>query len=169
MLLTAFSRILPRRSWNVFPVKPETLLHWHRRLVARRWTYRHRRPGRPSLGCEVRELVVRLARENPSWGYQRIVGELRKLGVVFSASSVRNILGNAGMGPAPRRDSQSWRSFLRAHGQSILACDFFTVDTVRLHRLYVLVFLCLAAAASSTSRAPASRTRRGCCSRLGTC
>jgi putative transposase len=123
MLLTAFSRMLPRRSWNVFSVKPETLLYWHRRLVARRWSYPHRRPGRPSIGFEVRELVVRLARENPSWGYQRIVGELRKLGVALSASSVRNILGNAGMGPAPRRDSQSWRSFLRAHGQSILACD----------------------------------------------
>jgi putative transposase len=143
MLLTALSRMLPRRSWNVFSVQPETLLHWHRRLVARRWTYPHRRPGRPSIGCEVRELIVRLARENPSWGYQRIVGELRKLGVAVSASSVRNILGKAGMGPAPRRHSQSWRSFLRAHGQSILACDFFTVDTVRLHRLYVLVFLSL--------------------------
>jgi putative transposase len=143
MLLAAFSRRLPRRSWNVFSVQPETLLHWHRRLVARRWTYPHRRPGRPPIGCEVRELVVRLARENPSWGYLRIVGELRKLGVAVSASSVRNILGKAGMGPAPRRDSQSWRSFLRAHGQSILACDFFTVDTVRLHRLYVLVFLAL--------------------------
>jgi len=71
------------------------------------------------------------------------MGELRKLGVALSASAVRNILGNAGMGPAPRRDAQSWRSFLRAHGQSILACDFFTLDTARLHRLYVLVFLCL--------------------------
>jgi putative transposase len=89
----------------------------------------------------VRELVVRLARENPSWGYQRIVGELRKLGVAVSASSVRNILSKAGLPPAPRRYSQSWRSFSRAHGESIVACDFFTVDTVRLRRLYVLVFL----------------------------
>jgi putative transposase len=89
----------------------------------------------------VRELVLRLARENPSWGYQRIVGELRKLGVAVAASSVRNILSKAGLPPAPRRYSQSWRSFLRAHGESIVACDFFTVDTVRLRRLYVLVFL----------------------------
>jgi hypothetical protein len=141
LLLAAFSRMLPRRSWSAFSVRPETLLHWHRQLVARRWTYPHRRPGRPPIGCEVRELVVRLARENPSWGYLRIVGELRKLGVSVSASSVRNILIKAGLPPAPRRHSQSWRSFLRAHGESILACDFFTVDTVWLQRLYVLVFL----------------------------
>ena len=84
---------------------------------------------------------MRLARENPSWGYLRIAGELRKLGVAVSATSVRNILADAGLPPAPQRDRQSWRTFLRAHGESILACDFFTVDTVWLRRLYVLVFL----------------------------
>jgi transposase InsO family protein len=89
----------------------------------------------------VRELILRLARENSSWGYLRIVGELRKLGIRVSATSVRNILASAGLPPAPQRDSQSWRSFLRAHGESILACDFFTVDTVWLRRLYVLAFL----------------------------
>jgi transposase InsO family protein len=141
VLLAALSRMLPRRSWNAFSVRPETLLHWHRRLVTRRWTYPHRGPGRPPIGGEIRELVVRLARENPSWGYQRISGELRKLGVAVSVSSVRNILSKAGLAPAPRRQSQSWRSFLRAHGESILACDFFTVDTIWLRRLYVLVFL----------------------------
>jgi putative transposase len=141
VLLAALSRMLPRRSWNAFFVRPETLLHWHRRLVARRWTYPHRGPGRPPLSREVRELVLRLARENPSWGYLRIVGELRKLGVAVSATSVRNILVKAGVPPAPRRDRQSWRAFLRAHGESILACDFFTVDTVWLQRLYVLVFI----------------------------
>jgi putative transposase len=81
VLLAVFSRRLPRRSWNAFSVRPESLLRWHRRLVARRWIYPHRRPGRPPIGCAARELVVRLARENPTWGYQRIVGELRKLGV----------------------------------------------------------------------------------------
>jgi putative transposase len=111
--------------------------------VARRWTYPHRRPGRPPLDAEVRSLIVRLARENPSWGYLRIVGELRKLGIAVSATSVRTILATAGLPPAPQRDRQSWRSFLRAHGESILACDFFTVDTAWLRRLYVLVFLSL--------------------------
>jgi putative transposase len=116
-------------------------LAWHRRLVARRWTYPHRRPGRPPISRDVRELILRLARENSSWGYLRIAGELRKLGIVVSASSVRNILTRAGLPPAPRRDAQSWRSFLRSHRESILACDFFTVDTVWLRRLYVLVFI----------------------------
>jgi putative transposase len=133
--------VLPRRSWNAFFVRPEALLAWHRRLVARCWTYPHRRPGRPSISRDVRELIVRFARENPNWGYLRIAGELRKLGIRVSASSVRNILSSAGLPPAPRRDSQSWRNFLRAHGESILACDFFTVDTVWLRRLYVLAFI----------------------------
>jgi putative transposase len=141
VLLAAFSRMLPRRSWNVFFVRPETLLVWHRRLVARRWTYRRRRPGRPSISRDVRELILRLARENSGWGYLRIAGKLRKLGIAVSASSVRNILSSAGLPPAPRRDAQSWRSFLRAHGESILACDFFTVDTVWMRRLYVLAFI----------------------------
>jgi hypothetical protein len=141
VLLAAFSRMLPRQSWAAFSARPETLLSWHRRLVARRWTYPHRRPGRPQITRDVRELTLRLARENSSWGYLRIAGELRKLGLAVSASSVRNILVKAGLPPAPRRGSQSWRSFLRAHGESILACDFFTVDTVLLRRLYVLAFL----------------------------
>jgi putative transposase len=135
VLLAAFSRMLPRRSWTAFSVRPETLLAWHRRLVARRWTYPHRPPGRPPIGRDVRELILRLARENSSWGYLRIAGELRKLGIGVSASSVRNILTGGGLPPAPRRDAQSWRSFLRAQGESILACDFFTVDTVWLRRL----------------------------------
>jgi putative transposase len=141
LLLTALSRVLPRRSWSAFLVRPETLLRWHRRLVALQWTYPHRRPGRPPIDGQVRELIVRLARENPSWGYLRIVGELRRLGITVSASSVRSILAKAGLPPAPRRHRQSWRSFLQAHADSILACDFFTVDTVLLRRLYVLVFL----------------------------
>jgi putative transposase len=141
LLLTALSRVLPRRSWNSFLVQPETLLRWHRRLVARRWTHPNRRPGRPPIRAEVRELIVRIARENASWGYLRIVGELRKLGIAVSATSVRNVLAAAGLPRAPERDRQSWRSFLRAHSESILACDFLTVDTVWLRRLYVLVFL----------------------------
>jgi putative transposase len=141
LLLAALSRLLPRGSWNAFLVRPETLLRWHRRLVARDWTYAHRHPGRPPIAREVRELVLRLARENPSWGYLRIAGELRKLGITVSATSVRNILVRAGLPPAPQRDRQSWRTFLQAHRESILACDFFTVDTAWLRRLYVLVLL----------------------------
>ena len=141
LLLAALSRMLPRGSWNAFSVRPETLLSWHRRLVTRRWTYPHCPPGRPPIGPDVRALILRLARENPSWGYLRIAGELRKLGIAVSASSVRNILVRAGLPPAPRRDPQAWRSFLRAQGESILTCDFFTVDTVWLRRLYVLAFL----------------------------
>src|SRR5436190_5506223 len=83
--------MLPRRSWAAFSVRPEKLLAWHRRLVARRWTYPHRRPGRPPISRDARELILRLARENSSWGYLRIAGELRKLGIVVSASCVRNI------------------------------------------------------------------------------
>jgi len=122
-------------------VRPETLLRWHRRLVARRWAYPHRKAGRPPIGRKVRELILRLARENSSWGYLRIAGELRKLGIDVSATFVRNVLAGAGLPPAPQRDRQSWRDFLRTHGESILACDFFTVDTVWLRRVYVLVFL----------------------------
>ena len=141
LLLAALSRVLPRRSWSTFLVRPETLLQWHRRLVARQWTYPHRKPGRPAIASEVRDLIVRLARENPSWGYLRIVGELRRLGINVSSTSVRNILTKAGLPPAPQRDRQSWRTFLRAHGESILACDFFTVDTIWLRRSYVLAVL----------------------------
>ena len=126
---------------NAFAARPETLLRWHRRLVAGRWTYPHRRPGRPPVNREIRELVLRLARENTSWGYVRIVGELRRLGVEVSATLVRTVLARAGVPPAPRRDRLSWRSFLRAQGETILASDLFTVDTVWLRRLYVLVFI----------------------------
>src|SRR3954470_11421884 len=138
ILLAAFSRMLARHSWAAFSVRPETLLAWHRRLVARRWTYPHRRPGRPPINREVRDLILRLARENSSWGYLRIAGELRKLGIAVSPSSVRNILVAAGLPAAPRRDSQSWRSFLPAQGESLLARDFFTVAAAWRRRLHVL-------------------------------
>jgi hypothetical protein len=101
----------------------------------------------------VRELILRLARESSSWGYLRIAGELRKLGIAVSASSVRTILTSAGPPPAPRRAAQSWRNFLRAHGESILACDFFTVDTVWLRRLYVLAFISIGSRRMNTSLA----------------
>ena len=141
LVLATLSRVMPRRSWRAFLVTPETLLRWHRRIVARRWTYPHRRPGRPPLEPRVSELILRLARENSHWGYVRIVGELRKLGITVSATLVRNVLRRAGIPPAPERGASSWRAFLRQHGNSILACDFFTVDTIWLRRLYVLFFV----------------------------
>jgi putative transposase len=122
-------------------VRPDTLLGWHRQLVRKRWTYAGRRPGRPTLSEETRVLVLRLARENPRWGYQRIVGELAGVGVGVSATTVAKILRQAGVSPAGARAQLSWREFLRAHAESIIACDFFTVDTLWLGRLYVLFFL----------------------------
>jgi putative transposase len=101
--LAAASRFLPRRRWSSFFVTPDTLLRWHRRLVARRWTYPRRSPGRPAVGGEVRELVLRVARENPRWGYQRIAGELAGLGIGVSATTVRKLLRDAGLGPAGDR------------------------------------------------------------------
>ena len=144
VLLAALSHLLPQDRWRAFFVTPETLLRWHRRLVARHWTYPHRRPGRPALSAEMCELILRLARENSSWGYRRIVGEMQSLGITVSASAVRRLLVKAGLPPAPRRSASTWRSFLRAEAESILAADFFTVDTVWLRSYYVLVFLSLA-------------------------
>ena len=139
VFLSAASRLLPRINWSPFVVTPATLLRWHRLLVAKRWTYT-RPPGRPPITADVRALIVRLARENPRWGYQRIVGELKGLGVVVSATTVKKILRTEGLGPTVRR-GPSWREFLRTQANSIIAVDFFTVDTVWLQRLYVLFFI----------------------------
>ncbi len=100
--------------WPVFLVTPSTLLRWHRELVARRWTYPAVGRGRQGVATEVVELVVRMARENPRWGHQRIVGECRKLDVMVSATTVRRILRGHRLGPAPRRSGPSWTAFLRA-------------------------------------------------------
>jgi putative transposase len=141
VFLAAASRLLNGKSQHSFFVRPDTLLGWHRQLVRRRWTYAGRRPGRPSVSEEIHELVVRLARENPRWGYQRIVGELAGVGVRVSATTVAKILREAGLPPADARVRLCWREFLRAHAESMLACDFFTVETLWLGRLYVLFFL----------------------------
>jgi putative transposase len=143
-LLAALSRSLARPTWAVFSFKPETLLRWHRQLVARRWTYSHRTPGRPPLERSLRELILRLADENPHWGYKRIVGELKGLGIPVSATSVRKVLLEAGLQPAPQRTRSSWRAFVRAQATSMLACDFLTVETAFLQRIYVLFFISLA-------------------------
>jgi putative transposase len=139
-VLTALARVLRRDRWSILLVKPHTILAWHRRLVANHWTYPHR-PGRPSTLAETRRTILRLARDNPTWGYRRIHGELAQLGITIAASTVWTILKTAGIDPAPGRTSQSWTTFLRAQAAGIVACDFFTVDTVVLRRYYVLFFI----------------------------
>jgi putative transposase len=139
-LMSALARAVDRTRWSAFIVKPATILAWHRRLVAKHWTYPHR-PGRPSTIDETRRLICRLARENPTWGYRRIHGELTRLGVHIAASTVWAILKHAGIDPAPDRNPESWTKFLRAQAAGIVACDFFCVDTVMLRRYYVLFFI----------------------------
>ncbi len=135
MVLATLAKLLPRDRWRSFLVTPSTLVRWHRELVRRRWTYPSRRRG---LDPAVVDLVLRLARENPRWGYLRLVGECRKLGVGVSATSVRTILRRHHLGPAPRRGGPTWAQFLRAQANGMLACDFLTVETIGLTRLYVL-------------------------------
>jgi transposase InsO family protein len=139
-MLTALARALGRDRWSIFLVKPDTILRWHRRLVVNYWTYPHR-PGRPSTIVETRKLILRLVRENPTWGYRRIHGELARLGITIAASTVWSILKAAGIDPAPGRSSDSWATFLRSQAAGIVACDFFTIDTVALRRYYLLFFI----------------------------
>jgi putative transposase len=139
-VLAGLARLLPRPAWQRLLVQPATLVRWHQRLVRRRWTYPHQR-GRPSVAAEIRELVLRLARENPTWGYRRVHGELCRLGYRIGASTVWTILQRAGVEPAPKRSALSWRQFLRAQATSVLAVDFCTVDTVFLRRLDVLLVI----------------------------
>ena len=143
LLLAALSRCVPRGEWWRFPVRPETLLRWHRDLVRRKWAAfgRRRGLGRPPLAQELRELILRLARENPSWGYVRLRGELLKLGHAVAASTIQQLLRRHRLRPAPRRAGLAWSAFLRAHAAGLLACDFFAVETVRLQVVYVLFFL----------------------------
>ncbi|MFD0688590.1 hypothetical protein, partial [Actinomadura fibrosa] len=141
--LAALSRLVHRRRWaEIFPVTPATILRWHRHLVAREWTYTdRRRPGRPPTGVSIKTLIVRMARENPTWGHRRIQGELARLGHAIAASTVWEILRAAGIDPAPRREGPSWRQFLTAQAHAIIACGFLVVETVLLKRLYVLVVI----------------------------
>jgi putative transposase len=137
-ILAAVSRLLSRERRYHRLVTPDTLLRWHRALVKRHWTKPHRPPGRPSQSAKLRRLIVRIATENPTWGYRRIHGELSQLGYRVAPSTVWLLLQRAGIDPAPRRAGPTWRQFVSAQAQGMLACDFFHVDTVLLRRLYVL-------------------------------
>ena len=138
-VLSALSRLLPAPLRQRRLVSPRTLLRWHAQFVTRRWTYPRRRPGRPPTAPPIRALVLRMARENPRWGYRRIQGELIGVGHPIAASTVWTILKSAGLDPAPRRSGPTWRQFLSVQAHAILAVDFAHVDTVFLRRLYVLL------------------------------
>jgi putative transposase len=144
-LLATLLDVIPRtrRQELRLLVTPDTILRWHRDIVRRRWAARSMRgkTGRPTTRRNIRALVLRLARENPEWGYRRIHGELAGLGVQIAASTVWEILKNAGIGPAPRRTGPTWSQFLRSQADAILACDFFTADLLNGTQAYVLAVI----------------------------
>ena len=168
-MLSALNRLVPAALRRARLVSPRTLLRWHHQLVARRWTYPHRRPGRPPTAPAIRDLVLQMARENPRWGYRRIQGELVGLGHSVAASTVWKILKNAGLDPAPRRSGPTWRQFLSAQAPAILAVDLAHVDTVFLRRPSTSSSWSNTTAAVRTSRgSPPTRPAPGSPSRPAT-
>ena len=129
-----------RRLAHVFLiVKPATVIRWHRRLVTQHWTQPPTvKLGRPPVEPEIRKLVIRLAGENPDWGYRRIHGELHRLGHTIAASSVWKILRSAGINPTRGRTGPTWIEFIRSQAAGIIATDFACVDTALLHRFHIL-------------------------------
>jgi transposase len=155
--LAALSRLIPRHLWReVFAVTPTTLLAWHRRLIARKWDYSsRRRPGRSRMSAKIRKLVIRIATDNPAWGHRRVQGELVRLGHPIAASTVWQILHDAGIDPAPRRTGPTWKQFLTTQARGILTADFIHIDTVLLRRVYALIII-----EHGTRRAPSGRHHR---------
>ena len=142
VFLAAFSGILPRPDWRSLVPSPQTLLRWHRELVRRKWAAYRRLPRRRRRApSELHKLILRVARENDGWGFRRIQGELLKLGYKCSPTTVKKVLRRHGVPPAPQRSRRSWREFVRQHADQMLACDFFTVDTVWMTRLCVFFFI----------------------------
>src|ERR1019366_6449479 len=141
-LLATLLSVIPkaRRRGLRLLVTPDTIPRWHRDIVRRRWAARSRRgkTGRPATRRNIRALVLRLARENPGWGYRRIHGELAGLGVQAAASTVWEILKNAGIDPAPRRTGPAWSLFLRSQAEAILACGFFMAALLDGTQAYIL-------------------------------
>ncbi len=144
--MAALCARLPRSAWAGLLVRPETVLGWHRALVRRKWAaYRGRpRRGRPPITAECRALIIRMAKENPTWGYFRIRGELLKVGHTVAATTIRSVLVTAGIPPSGRRAELSWKRFLAAHAETLVVADFFSVDTIFFKRLYVLIYMHLA-------------------------
>ena len=144
-LLATLVSVIPRarRQGLRLLVTPDTIVRWHRDIVRRRWAARSMRgkSGRPATRRNIKALVLRLARENPSWGYRRIHGELVGLGVKVAASTAWEILKKAGIDPAPRRSGLAWSQFLRSQAEAILACDFFTADLLDGTQAYVLAVI----------------------------
>src|SRR6187549_1625412 len=140
-LIAALTRLLPVRHRLGLLVTPATILRWHRQLMTRRWTTQPTRPGRPAIPAGLRALVLRLASENPTWGYRRIHGEAVGLGYRIGASTVWTILHTAGIDPSTRRAGPTWTEFLQAQAHAILACDLFHLDTITLHRLYAFFII----------------------------
>jgi putative transposase len=144
LLATLFAMMPKARRYGLrLLVTPDTILRWHRDIVRRRWAARSLRgkTGRPATRQNIRALTLRLARENPRWGYRRIHGELAGLGVRVSASTVWEILKKAGIDPAPRRTGPTWSLFLRSQAETILACDFFTAELLDGTQAYVLAVI----------------------------
>src|SRR5713226_1852140 len=146
MVLAALRERIPRSGWAGLLVKPETVLGWHRALVRRKWAAYQARPrrGRPPISVQCRQLILRMARENPRWGYFRIRGELLKLGHQVAATTIRSVLVAAGVPRSGGRSQLTWKQFLAAHAETLVAADFFSVDTIFFKRLYVLIYVHLA-------------------------